>query len=188
MVRWASDIVENESKMRSRQEIWSNTSGLALKPRVASLPKRVANSSMKIQSRKPEKRSGLYRDDDSGYQTSSSDHSQRPAPFPQTGAAVANISKPRQQRRIPPRVPDAPRQMSPSAPRPTRLPTPDLPDIVGNFFPSLANPKLINNFGYYHAGPAEMKLNSQREFKAESSWTLITDHHSGCRKSPYGRG
>jgi len=58
---------------------------------------------------------------------------------------------------LPPWVPDAPRLKPPSAPRPARLPTPDLPEIDGEmFYPAMVK---INKML-----PSYSKMDAQRTF------------------------
>jgi len=67
------------------------------------------------------------------------------------------ISRTRLSRAIPPQVPDAPRPKPPPAPRPARLPTPDLPEIDGDFFaPVMEIGKKIV--------PSYSKMDAQRTF------------------------
>jgi len=81
---------------------------------------------------------------------------------------------------VPPRAPDAPRiQGPPPAPRPRRLPTPDLPDIDGSwFYPPLPEAQ---------KGVTQSKMDAQRKSPSpESADNLAAaDLDSGSGESPH---
>lgn len=150
-VRWDPSVVDNEHKMKSRDQKAvpvEHPSKLSARPseQPTSSKSATANSSAKISS------SATRQQPDSSFiqcrrpissppPQHSRAHAHHPtqAPFKAYSASQRASSSipmsPTKTRKAPPAVPDAPRSYPPPpAPRPARLPTPDLPEIEESKF------------------------------------------------------
>lgn len=146
-LRWAPGIVDNETRAKAMPVV---TGGSNPSSHTKSSP----NTSVK---RSPSRHQSLA--PNQRHQTSPSNlHPRR------------DSSRSKSSYTIPPRVPDAPRPKPPPAPRPARLPTPDLPEIDGDFFfpATQVVKKIVPNY-------SKMDAQCTFPFKSESWQSLLTE-------------
>ena len=190
-VRWASGVVDNEYKMRSRPRLSPNTqnastllphSQLALGTTTRTP---IANTAVKIIA------------PSLGPSEDPSRHHQKPSPPKPSGP-------PRPQSQIPPHVPDAPRLQKskrqvmpqledpikigppPKAPRPARLPTPDLEPVdPGRYFPMEQNKKATGVLRDPRSRPIHNKMESQCKSPGDLDTPAIANQDSGKGEGVY---
>ena len=190
IVHWDPSVVDNEYKMQSRSKKSAAAMQLS-KPQVASgKPSEHPASSKSPTANTPVKMNPSASRQQSNYNFVQShrpmsppcpEHSRAPAHRPAETLAGPNsaskMASPKRKshataRKAPPAVPDAPRAYyPPPAPRPARLPTPDLPEIdEAKFF--VPKDKLFDfsrGRSDPRGRPIHQKTDNQREWYSEAS-------------------
>ncbi|KAH8596550.1 hypothetical protein B0O99DRAFT_685551 [Bisporella sp. PMI_857] len=161
-VKWTPDVVDNEGKTASRKVQSTISGAMTSLGNFTSSPRPVANSSVRVEEKKQSKSLGHQRSlsaHHSVHQGSSSNTEEARRSLQALPAQESNTSKRRQRPVVPPRVPDAPNNKPPPAPRPSRLATPDLSDVEeSTYFPPLATSKSQSALYYPQQQSAELRM------------------------------